>query len=136
MAKDLYIGTWILIPELCNHQVGELPLEGTYVIDQEDSRTDISISWTTAEGESMSTSFGGENDGSRIPIDAPGITHFSITRKSASILESDAFNEDELVSHAERNVSKDGGLLTALQIGYLPDDSEFRNYQVYRRKAE
>ena len=134
MPTDLYLGSWELIPELCIYEEGQPPLSGRYEIQQSDGQVQISIAWRAKDGADHHTTFGSPNDGTRTPIEAPGVTHLSITRVSASVLDSGAFDHERIVSDARRCTSPDGQLLSTVQIGFRPDGTSFRNFQVYRRR--
>lgn len=130
---DRYVGVWILVPDLCLYEQGECPASGRYEISQADGRVQIAISWRAQDGSEHEVKFGSANDGSRTESSAPGVSHLSITRVSESILDSSAFLADREIAYARRSASMDGQLLSTVQVGYRPDGSSFRNFQVYRR---
>ena len=85
--SDRYVGTWILVPELCLYEEGEPPLLGRYKIEQQSNEVQISVWWKSKDGTELETEFGGSNDGTKIPADYPGVSHLSITRISEFILD-------------------------------------------------
>lgn len=130
---DRYVGVWILAPELCLYEQGECPASGRYEISQAGDRVQIAISWRARDGSDHEIAFGSPNDGSRTDSSAPGTSHLSITRVNESILDSRAFLGEKEIAYARRSASMDGQLLSTVQVGYRPDGSSFRNFQVYRR---
>ena len=132
MERDLYIGKWQLIPELCLYQVGDVPLSATYEITEVEGVVSISICWKTLEGSDLELAFSGPTDGSRQSTDAPGEAELSISRVSNTILDSSAYLDGEEIMFARRSASLDGRLLSTVQTG-TTGDTPFRNFQVYSR---
>ena len=120
-------------PDLCLYEQGECPASGRYQISQAGGHVQIAIAWRTQDGSEHEVKFASPNDGSRTDSSAPGTSHLSITRVSESILDSRAFLADREIAYARRSASIDGQLLSTVQVGYRPDGSSFRNFQVYRR---
>ena len=140
-GNDAYIGTWTLVPELCIYEEGQPPLSGTYRISQSEGEVSISIDWEASDGSAHHIEFGAPSDGTRQPlstpevasVDAPGISHLSITRVSPLILDSSAYAGADEVAYARRLASQDGLLLSTVQVGRRADGTSFRNFQVYRK---
>ncbi len=140
-GNDAYIGTWTLVPELCIYEEGQPPLSGTYRTSQSEGEVSISIDWEASDGSTHHIEFGAPNDGTRQPlstpgvasVDAPGISHLSITRVSPLILDSSAYAGADEVAYARRLASQDGLLLSTVQVGRRADGTSFRNFQVYRK---
>jgi hypothetical protein len=136
IAKPIYTGTWILLPELCLYQEGQPPTRGVYTIVQCGSAVEFSIDWTALDGSSHTISFGGPVDGSTQPIEAQPGAELSIAAISPLILDSTVRAGSRVVAYARRCVSNDGQLLATVQEGYRADGSTYRNLQVYRRQPE
>lgn len=140
MNKDLYLGIWELIPELCLYEFGSSPESGSYRIELDGERVRITIDWCMGAGAvPQSTGFGGPIDGSSQPLSAAapaaGPDSFSITRIDARTLDSAAFRAGEPVAYARRVASADGRLLAVVQQARDPDGERYRNFQVYRRSS-
>ncbi len=133
-ASGLWCGTWILVQELCLYEEGQPPRSGLYRINRAEREIGISISWEAQDGTTHAVEFHAPEDGVRQPAAGPGVSHFSITRISASILDSSAYAGEQEVMYARRTVSHDGLLLATVQVGRRQDGTSFRNFQVYRRQ--
>ncbi len=132
MKDDLYLGRWRLVPELCLYQTGEVPKSGLYEISEEADVVVISIQWQASEGSNHSIEFSGPCDGSLQRSNTPGVSEFSISRISSTILDSSAFLDGEEIMYARRSASSDGRLLSSVQTG-ATDETSFRNFQIYSR---
>lgn len=125
-----YEGTWALVPELCIYEQGEPPPDGRYVLRRDGDRVEATIGWTGPDGTAQQTAFGGPVDGSRQPVDGPGVTHLTITHVDGATLDSAAYAGDELLMYARRRAS--GDLLTTVQTMHV-GGAHHSNFQVYRR---
>jgi hypothetical protein len=132
MKDDLYLGRWRLIPELCIYEMGDVPISGMYEISEEGGLITVLIRWRSADGSDQEVTFSGPADGSRQPSDAPGISEFSVSRISDTILDSSAYAEGKELLYARRSASRDGRLLSTVQAA-RSGDGVHRNFQVYRR---
>jgi hypothetical protein len=133
MAMPTYLGAWALAPELSLYQTGAPPRSGLYRIEPADEGVMISISWETADGVSLSTSFGGPADGRVLQPSTAGAPAFSLTHIDDATLDSAAFQNGARIAYARRAVSKEGDLLATVQEAIAPDGTVTRNFQVYRR---
>jgi len=131
--KRIYLGTWILVPELCLYEEGNPPVSGIYRISQLDGDVRISIDWEAQDGMKHQIEFQAPDSGAKQPSNNPGTSHFSITRVSPLILDSHAYAGEEEVAYARRRASGDGLLLATVQAGRRANGRSFRNFQVYRR---
>ncbi len=134
-TKRSYLGTWILVPELCLYEEGNPPICGVYRISQLEDDVRISIDWKAQDGSKHQIEFQGPDSGVRRPSSTPGVSYFSITRVSPFILDSHAYVGEEQVAYARRRVSEDGLLLATVQVGRRPNGTTFHNFQVYRSKT-
>jgi hypothetical protein len=133
MHTDTYLGTWDLIPELCIYEQGEAPRSGVYTIGESEGVVSISMSWTDAEGEQHAIEYGGLPDGSEHPLEAPDLTHMTLTRIDSSTLDSAAYKGEDQMMYARRTAHDD--LLTTLQRIKTEDDGSVSIFQVYSRSA-
>jgi hypothetical protein len=132
--KRSYLGTWILLPELCLYEEGNPPASGIYRISQLGDDVRISIEWKAQDGSKHQIEFQAPDSGVKQPSNNPGTSHFSITRVSPLILDSRAYAGEEEVGYARRRASDDGLLLATVQAGRRTNGTSFRNFQVYRRQ--
>jgi len=135
VAEAVFVGEWVLAPELCLYNVGEPPRSGVYrIAPGGHGGFDINIEWEAADGSRHSVSFGGPADGRAIPSEAPGVSHITLTQIDAHTLDSAAFQSDQMLSYARRRAAADGSLLVTVQEAPAPDGGRMRNFQVYRRR--
>jgi len=127
-----YLGRWRLVPELCLYESGDPPRSGLYVIEADSEAVHISISWETDEG-THHVEFSGPTDGTKVPAQAPGVTHLSLTHVDSVTLDSSAYADNREIAYARRCASQSGDLLATVQEVSRDDGSTFRNFQVYRR---
>jgi hypothetical protein len=138
MPRDLFVGHWELIPELCLYEFGSAPVSGAYRIEKEGTKLRITIEWRMdADADPQSTGFAAPADGSMQPLvaaaPASGPDSFSLSRVDQQTLDSAAFRDEEQVAYARRVASSDGQLLAVMQEARDPDGMRYRNFQVYRR---
>jgi hypothetical protein len=133
LGERRYLGTWILVPELCIYQEGEPPTRGVYTITQDGREVEISIDWTARDGKSHAIVFGALDDGTPRPVPERPESELSITAVSALILDSAVRVGTQTVAYARRCASADGQLLSTIQQGHRQDGTAYQNFQVYRR---
>lgn len=135
MAKaEKYNGRWLLIPELSIYQRGEPPLSGLYVISTESDKVNFTIQWTDASNSSHTLEFGGQANGEKQASNTPGVSHVSYEKIDNLILDSTAYDGERKLLYARRAASKDGGILSVVQVIYA-DDEAYSNFQVYKRES-
>ena len=135
MNKDLFLGTWELIPELSIYQKGDRPASGVYEISKAGNFYHFKVRWkATPESAEQTIQFSGPSDGSKqsfSPV-APGAPDgFRMEKVDELTLDSWGYVGETEVSYARRIASQDGSLLSVVQEVELPDGSLFRNFQVY-----
>jgi len=133
--KAHYLGTWVLVPELCLYEEGEPPSSGLYTIAQVGDEVGFAIEWTDVQGQRHDVRFAGPDDGTRRTIAGQAQAELSVDRIGRTILDTSVFNGERMVSYARRCASLDGQLLSTVQQGYRADGTRYRNFQVYRRQA-
>ena len=129
-----YVGTWILIPELCIYQSGEPPLNGIYKIQSDGTEVRFSLTWTDKEAAEHAIEYGGPIDGSKHLIDASDSTSTAFLRVDENTLDSTVYDNDRKTMYARRIVSAGNDLLAVVQVEYKPENNS-SNFQVYRRKS-
>lgn len=129
-------GTWTLILELSQYQIGQPPLKGTYTIKTEGNQADFTVAWVGKQGESKQrTTFGGVMDGTMVSM-SPSVQNpnapdsFNVIRVDDRTLNSSAFRQGERIAFSCRIASYDGNLLSVMQEGRLPDGGVVRNFQM------
>ncbi len=132
---ESYLGTWVLIPELCVYQSGSPPIEGRYALAKYGGRIEFLIQWRDGDGQSHSLEFGGPLDGQKHPSKAPGISTLCYEEIDERTLDSTAFDGDTPRMYARRVASLDGSLLAVSQVIY-GDEGAVTNFQVYRREGD
>jgi hypothetical protein len=142
-GPDRFLGTWMLVPELCLYESGPVPASGVYEIAQRDGVVEFGVRWTMeAGGQEFSATFAGPSDATAqslpLPDGAPQGTPdgLRITRVNASTLDSEALVGDSVVAYARRAASSDGALLAVVQESRSGGGRGPRNFQVYRRAAD
>jgi len=133
---DLYLGNWLLIPELSLYQAGDPPAAGKYSIERDgDGELRLRVDWLPGKDAAwLNTSFGGPADGTPQSLEGPpgGPDAFTLTRVDERTLDSAALRNGETIAYARRVASSDGKLLAVVQEARAGDQL-IRNFQVYRR---
>jgi hypothetical protein len=138
--SDLYLGTWVLVPELSIYEHGPLPASATYVIEPNGAGVRVRLRWAMAPGgPEQSVVYGGPTDGSPqalppagdAPAGAPDA--LTLTRVDAHTLDSEALREGVVVAYGRRVADHTGQLLAVMQEARRPDGGRVRSFQVYRR---
>lgn len=122
-----------MIPELSHYQVGEAPLQGTYLIEEIDGTVQFTVGWTGADGQNQSIGFGAPATGEQVTSDFAGVDTFSVLHEDDNTLLSDAVIAGVVVSKAVRRVSTDGSLMSVLQENADGQGGWIRIVQVYKR---
>lgn len=68
---DAYLGSWLLLPELCFYEFGPVPASGRYRIAERGRDVHVSIEWSMDDGEPQQTEYVAPPDGKPQAIDAP-----------------------------------------------------------------
>lgn len=131
MAINNFLGSWQLLADRSDYEIGAPPLEGTYTFESEDGRQlDITIDWIDARGQHQSVDYHAIPDGQKRPYEIPMAADevmFEFTDENT--LNSSAFREGRLTNFATRNIGEDG-IMKVVQKGYV-DGQEFVNVQYY-----
>ena len=130
-----FLGRWQLIPESCQYEQGEAPIEGSYEISDDNGVLHFTMSWRDASGESHQVSFSGVPDGSKQPFSGGELADaLSVTAVSERELRSSAFYQGKELMVAQRQLDETGQAMRITQVVRLPDGSQPANVSVYRRE--
>lgn len=133
--KNSFIGAWDLVPELCQYQDGVPPRSGAYDISLKDGAVHFDMSWTDHDDHSHSLAFGGPSDGTVQTLNGAPAHELSISKVDEFTIDSSAYADGRETQYARRQVSKDGALMTVVQVHRHPEGPSTRNFQVYRRRS-
>ena len=134
--QDDFLGTWQMLPDQNDYQLGDPPQQGLYTIEADGDGYKITMQWVTADNEEKQASYNSIPDGKRYPTDpATGVDSMSMTRVDEKTLDSDAMKDGVVVAYATRILSDDGSTMTVKQSGKTPDGQDFTNTSVYIRQT-
>ena len=106
MEINTYLGEWSLVPELSIYQTGDAPASGRYVIRDAGEQLEFEIYWTDGAGENHEIAYSGIPDGKKYTSEAPGVSHVMFERISEQLLDSTAYDGDDVLMYARRAASK------------------------------
>ncbi len=131
-TEDKFLGSWTLIPELCQYQDGYPPKSGRYEIDLKDGEAKFDIVWTDEKGKDHEIKYGGPVDGTVNALNG-GKIEVSFTRVDQLRLDSSTYSGGFEASHVHRKASEDGKLMIVVTTHNHDTESATRNFQVYRK---
>lgn len=131
-TSNKFIGTWQLVPELCQYQDGHPPLSGTYKITENGEDVSMELDWTDEHEKDHHLAYGGPMDGTVIQIKG-GKLEASYTRIDELRLDSASYYDGRETAYAHRKASEDGQLMVVLMVHHHKEERSTRNFQVYRR---
>ena len=136
-AAAAFAGTWHLLPEQCDYQLGHPPRSGHYRLAcTEDGMLSISSEWFGKNGKRHRAAFGGRADGVPYPFhDTPHADALSFESVSPTLLHSTTWHEGREVQWSERELV-DGDTLVIRMRGHLSDGRSYTNVGVFRRQAD
>lgn len=131
-----FIGAWILIPESCNYEQGDPPLEGSYRISEtEHGRLDFEIAWTDSGGERHAVSFSGVPDGEPAPLEGGELADtMSVSAVSARELTTRAYWRGKERMVAQRQLDESGAAMRVTQLIRFDDGTTLANTSIYRKQ--
>ncbi len=130
-----FLGTWILIPESCDYEQGDPPIEGSTTIEARDGRLVFELRWTDAEGRVDSVRFEGAPDGVPMPFDDDGLA-LAIEVVSARDLRTSAYLGGKELMVSQRQLDDTGAAMRVTQLVRYPDGSSLSNVSIYRRQID
>ena len=103
-AAAAFAGTWHLLPEQCDYQLGHPPRSGHYRLAcTEDGMLSISSEWFGKNGKRHRAAFGGRTDGVPYPFhDTPHADALSFESVSPTLLHSTTWHDGREVHWSER----------------------------------
>lgn len=130
-----FIGTWLLMPDLCRYAFGKPPVAGRYVIAQPDhGEVSLESEWVSASGRRHVLRFTGPVDGRPHPLHGSRIADaIRIDYLSAQRLGSSAWREGRKVMWAERVLLAPDRLQIDMH-GWLASGDAYSNIDIYRRE--
>ena len=110
--SDLFLGSWVLVPELSLYDFGSPPLSGVYEISGSGSTLQFRISWIPGDGgPERSIDYAGPADGSPqivVPDGPAASDSFQVIRINDRTLDTTAFRNGETLAYARRVASHRG----------------------------
>jgi hypothetical protein len=141
-TTDRFLGTWVLVPELCLYEGRRWPAEGGMVIETAgEGRIAVTVRFRIVDEDAwQEASVAGPADGSAqtvaLAAPVPGAPdRFTLTRVDEGTLDSATFVGDHEIAKVRRVASADGALLAVVNEARMATGSRVRNFQVYRRLA-
>lgn len=131
---DAFIGTWEMLSEQNNYEFGNPPQAGLYIITADGQGYEVTMQWTSPDGNAMNMSYNAIPDGKTYATDATDVDSMSMTRVDDKTLDSDAKKDGFVVAYATRILSDDNNTMTVKQSGKTPDGQEFTNTSIYVRQ--
>lgn len=129
-----FLGTWVLIPESCNHEQGLPPRAGRYVISEAEGRLTFTLDWVDATGASHQVTFSGIPDGEPARFAGGELADaLAVSAPSSRRLDSVAFRGGQALMFAERQLDDGGTMMRVVQQVRLPDGSRPTNVSLYRK---
>jgi len=132
-GSDKFLGSWSLVPELCQYQDGHPPLSSDYKIDLKNNDVHFDVSWVDEKEKAHHIEFGGPVDGTVNPHNG-GKIEVSFTRIDDLRLDSSTYHNGFEASYVHRKASQDGKLMIVVTVQNHQDEGSTRNFQVYRRR--
>ncbi len=131
-----FAGTWHLLPEQCDYQLGRPPRSARYRLSwAKDGKLSIASEWLSANGKRYRAAFDGRADGVRYPYhSAPYADALSFESVSPTQLYSTTWHDGQEVQWSERELVDDDTLVIRMH-GHLSDGRRYTNVGVYRRQA-
>jgi hypothetical protein len=131
---DLFLGTWQLQPNLSDYGFGQPPAEGLYRISRYGEGYKFEITWTTAAGRQMETSYVGIPDGDKYPFEDPQIAEaVSLTRVDELTLDSESFKDGRRIAHARRELVESRDKMRVTQSAETPEGTKYSNTAYYQK---
>jgi hypothetical protein len=131
-----FLGLWVLVPESCEYEQGEPPVEGTYRVSEEGGVLTFQMAWTDAGGARHQLQFSGVPDGVPAPFAGDDLADaLSLTAESPRELTSRAYYRGVERMVAQRQLDETGAVMRVTQLVRLPSGESPANVAIYRRAA-
>lgn len=134
-AAAAFAGTWDLLPEQCDYQLGRAPRAGHYRLAcADDGALSIASEWLGRNGKRHRAAFDGRADGTPYPYhDTPHADALSFESVSPTQLHSTTWRDGQEVQWSERELV-DADTLVIRMRGHLSDGRSYTNVGVFRRQ--
>lgn len=130
---DGFLGSWQMLPEKSNYEMGEPPKSGTYEIVQDGHKLTFIMNWVSAANEAQHMAYSEICDGQFHPYtDAPIADEICLTLQSDTILESIAKLSGKVKLSATRELTPNGYLEVKIS-AKTPDGKPFTNHSTYKK---
>lgn len=130
-------GTWQLLPEQCDYQLGRPPRSARYQLEYDDDGSlSIASEWISANGQRYRVAFDGRADGKPHPYHStPRVDALSFESVSPTLLQSATWQDGRQVQWSERELVDEDTLVIRMH-GRLSNGRPYTNVGVYRRKVD
>ena len=134
-AVAAFAGTWHLLPEQCDYQLGRAPRAGHYRLAcADDGALSIASEWLGRNGKRHRAAFDGRADGTPYPYrGTPHADALSFESVSPTQLHSTTWRDGQEVQWSERELV-DADTLVIRMRGHLSDGRSYTNVGVFRRQ--
>jgi len=135
-AAAAFAGTWHLLPEQCDYQLGRPPRSARYRLAcSADGALSIASEWLSTNGKRYRIAFDGRADGTPYPYGStPHADALSFESVSPTQLHSTTWQDGREVQWSERELV-DADTLVIRMHGHLSDGRRYTNVGVYRRQS-
>ncbi|WAC61958.1 hypothetical protein OVA13_11135 [Pseudoxanthomonas sp. SL93] len=129
-------GTWQLLPDQCDYQLGRPPRSARYRLGYDaDGTLSIASEWVSANGQRYRVAFDGPVDGKPHAYHStPLVDALSFESVSPTQLHSATWHEGRQVQWSERELVDQDTLVIRMH-GHLSNGRPYTNVGVYRRQA-
>ena len=129
-----FLGLWRLLPETCEFEQGDPPLEGICHIAAEAGALRFALQWRDATGDEHRSEHAAAPDGVPAPFAGGDLADsMSVTAESARELTSRAFYRGRERMVAQRQLSESGAAMRLVQLVRFPDGGTLVNTSIYRK---
>lgn len=130
---DPFVGHWLFDEDSARYELGSPPVNASYTITSDGERYTMTMRWTGTDGNSIEQAYQAIPDGQAYSYEGNGVDSFAMTRIDADTLDTTAFKEREIVSHARRVLSADRNTMTITTEMHAPGGTHYTNVAVYVR---
>lgn len=129
-----FLGIWTLIPESCDYEQGEPPVEATYRISEDGDTLVFVMHWVDDKGETHQLQFSGPPNGEPMPFNGGELADaLVVTAVSARELTTSALSKGQELMIAQRQLDETGTAMRITQIVRFLNGSTESNVGVYRK---
>ncbi len=130
-----FFGVWTLNREASQYAQGEPPHDASYTLEPDGDAIKVTMAWTGADGQRKHQVYTGVPDGVVYPYDGGEVVDaISMTLLDARTLDTDSRKDGQIIAHARRVLSEDGGTMTITMRGTAPDGRTIDNIAIYEKQ--